>query len=90
MELSRWDMGRAQSQEAWARREDHLGLTEGSQAQSPLRRTRGAALSRCRREGQPEGGRTGSGPLDGTCCHALFHLRVLIHLELLLHCLGRE
>lgn len=57
--------GRAQSQEVQARREDHLGLTEGSQAPESLQKNPGGLPCHgAGGEGQPEGeAGQGSGPL---------------------------
>lgn len=85
------DMGRAQSQEVQARREDHLGLTEGSQAPESLQKNQGGCPVTVQ-EGRvsPKGAGRGQGPWTALAAMPCSTLRVLIHLELLLHCLGRE
>ena len=84
-------MGRAQSQEVQARREDHLGLTEGSQVPESLRRT-GQAVPVAVQEGRVslKGAGRGRGPWSALAAMPCSTLRVSIHLELLLRCLGRE
>lgn len=62
------EVGRAWSQEVQARR------SEGNQAPESLwKNPLGCTHRGAGGEGQPDGTGTGSGPLDITCCHALFH-----------------
>ena len=63
------EVGRARSQEVQARMSQR-----GTRRQSRFGRTHWAAPIAVQ-EGRvsPKGAGTGSGPLDDTCCHALFH-----------------
>lgn len=85
------DMGRAQSQEVQARTDHHLGLTEGSQAPESLQKNQwGCPVMVQEGRVSPKGAGRGQGPWTALAAMPCSTLRVLIHLELFLHCLGRE